>query len=563
MSGRITRKVKKEEATNAKARPQPKTRASSSFVSKDHPADALHRSLSAPLSAVKAGDILTLQRAFGNRAALRMMQGLAPRQTAPMRGSSVQTKLMVGAVNDTYEQEADRVAQQVVSMPAPMSGASIQRDDEEELQRKSIVTSITPVVQREENEEEIQMKPERQPAADGSFDLSGDVVSMPAQVSGSSIQREEEEELQRKPIVTSITPVVQREEDEEEIQMKPERQPAADGSFDVSGGFENSLSSLESGGRRLPDDVRGYMEPRFGADFNKVRIHTDDRADQFNQAILARAFTKGQHIFFRHGAFAPESHSGKALLAHELTHVLQQSGGSTMAQRQTGGETPCQCQPKEKELQRSPDLKTREISTTTVIQRDACFIPKSKESLYEDVQSSGYIGPGEKFSKTTRRNILEDNFLDNATEFKFTEEADIQKDDFDDSELLNTATLSYDVANVDHIVPESKGGCNHPKNAQILSSHNNSSKGQTYPWGDGYTGTNIYDPNSGVTFTSVKAAYDAQAALTTLQSKGLVKKPKKKKPKPKATKKATKKATGKKYTYIPKKKKGNKYNPYA
>jgi len=68
------------------------------------------------------------------------------------------------------------------------------------------------------------------------------------------------------------------------------------------------------------------MEPRFGADFGGVRVHADAEAHQLNQDLSARAFTTGQDIFFKQGEYSPSSAGGQALLAHELTHVLQQGG---------------------------------------------------------------------------------------------------------------------------------------------------------------------------------------------------------------------------------------------
>ena len=85
--------------------------------------------------------------------------------------------------------------------------------------------------------------------------------------------------------------------------------------------------SLDSGGRSLPDSTREHFESRFGHDFSKVRIHTDQRASEGASAINARAFTSGSHIVFGAGQFAPQSSVGQKLLAHELTHVLQQRSG--------------------------------------------------------------------------------------------------------------------------------------------------------------------------------------------------------------------------------------------
>ena len=79
-------------------------------------------------------------------------------------------------------------------------------------------------------------------------------------------------------------------------------------------------------GTSLDQATRSSMEQAFGADFNGVKIHADSNADQLNRSLNARAFTTGQDIFFRQGEYQPGSQTGQRLLAHELTHVLQQNG---------------------------------------------------------------------------------------------------------------------------------------------------------------------------------------------------------------------------------------------
>jgi hypothetical protein len=74
----------------------------------------------------------------------------------------------------------------------------------------------------------------------------------------------------------------------------------------------------------LPRTSRSFFEPRFGRDFGEVRVHADAPAGEAAQSIGAKAFTYQNHIAFGPGQYAPHSDSGKRLLAHELTHVLQQ-----------------------------------------------------------------------------------------------------------------------------------------------------------------------------------------------------------------------------------------------
>src|SRR5579859_1469849 len=102
---------------------------------------------------------------------------------------------------------------------------------------------------------------------------------------------------------------------------------AADG-FEAGAAFEAQLSAGRGGGTPLPDSTREFMEQRLGADFSGVKVHTDGSSHQLNQAIQAKAFTTGQDVFFRQGAYNPASRSGQALLAHELTHVVQQKRGT-------------------------------------------------------------------------------------------------------------------------------------------------------------------------------------------------------------------------------------------
>lgn len=89
---------------------------------------------------------------------------------------------------------------------------------------------------------------------------------------------------------------------------------------------EQSIQQARGGGHGIDSRVRGQMESAFGADFGNVRLHTDTQADTLNRELNARAFTTGQDIFFRQDAYNPGNSSGRELIAHELTHVVQQNG---------------------------------------------------------------------------------------------------------------------------------------------------------------------------------------------------------------------------------------------
>ncbi len=83
------------------------------------------------------------------------------------------------------------------------------------------------------------------------------------------------------------------------------------------------------------------MEPRFGHDFGNVRIHTDNRAAESARSVNALAYTVGDDVVFDAGAYRPGTESGRRLIAHELTHVVQQSGGQRVVRRKTKEKTPC------------------------------------------------------------------------------------------------------------------------------------------------------------------------------------------------------------------------------
>lgn len=210
--------------------------------------------------------------------------------------STIQTKLTVGKPNDKYEQEADRVADQVVNSTGSKN-AVIQKkcaacEKEESAQMK-------PAIQKTE-EEEVQAK------------------------ASPSIMKMEEEEVQ---------PKIQRRATKEEIQTKPETHASND---KASPYVESTIKSTQGKGTTMPESTRAEMENGIGADFSSVRVHTDSSAIRMNQEMGARAFTTGQDVYFNNGQYQPETKSGRELLAHELTHVVQQSPGLQMKKSKTG-----------------------------------------------------------------------------------------------------------------------------------------------------------------------------------------------------------------------------------
>ncbi|MFL5740595.1 MAG: DUF4157 domain-containing protein [Flavisolibacter sp.] len=139
--------------------------------------------------------------------------------------------------------------------------------------------------------------------------MAKEVVSAP---DASFLQRkctdcEEEDKLQRKPVKSFI--------------QKKQSAPSAQVDDQVSSSIEASKGS----GRSMEPSALSFMESRFQQDFSKVQIHADPFAAQLSQSIHAQAFTTDSDIYFNSGKYAPETHEGKELLAHELTHVVQQS----------------------------------------------------------------------------------------------------------------------------------------------------------------------------------------------------------------------------------------------
>ncbi len=107
------------------------------------------------------------------------------------------------------------------------------------------------------------------------------------------------------------------------LQAKP-RIGLAGGPVDAD--LQTQIDANRGQGANLDDDTRSTMEGAFGHDFSKVRVHADGESQELNDHIGARAFTTGSDIFFRQGEYTPHSPNGQELLAHELTHVVQQGG---------------------------------------------------------------------------------------------------------------------------------------------------------------------------------------------------------------------------------------------
>lgn len=191
-------------------------------------------------------------------------QGLSSELSMP-----IQAKLTVGEPNDKYEQEADRVAAQVVQQ---IHAPAINQSKDDSVQRKEESPDITPLK----------------------------LAS-----------------LQRKNTTESST---------------------------TSSGFESAINQSRGTGQSLPNSLRPKLENAFGSNLGNVRIHNNASADRLSRSVQAKAFTTGNDIFFKKGEYKPQTTSGQQLLAHELTHTIQQNAQNinrSMIQRAIGIELEC------------------------------------------------------------------------------------------------------------------------------------------------------------------------------------------------------------------------------
>jgi len=270
-----------------------------------------------------APDVLGVQTSAGNRAAR----------------TALQRSMEVGAAGDAHELEADAVAREIVS---GSGAASTQRaTEEEELQAKH--------VQRATEEEELQAK-HVQREAEEEEPLQAKHVQREAEeeeLQMSRLQRsaEEEEPLQAKHVQRAAEEEellqgkhVQREAEEDELQMsRLQREAAPEVGMEggsVSGETSAMVEQARGGGNALAPEVRREMEGHFGADFSSVRVHQGGESADLNNRLSARAFTTGSDIFVGQGGLNPGSRGGKELLAHELTHVVQQGAARKVRRKE-------------------------------------------------------------------------------------------------------------------------------------------------------------------------------------------------------------------------------------
>jgi len=197
----------------------------------------------------------------------------------------VQAKLIVGRPGDRYEREAEATADAIMRMPDPAG------QNQEARPTRAAVPDLMADPPRAADTHELRRQP-----TDVVFDVPDEEAegARPAAVQASA-----------------------------EAGHGPELPP----------GLEGRLSGLEGGSQPVPASLRAFFEPRLGRDLGPVRLHTDVRAQEMARSVHARAFTLGRHIVFGPGHWAPATAEGRHLLAHELTHTIQQGAVASAAGR--------------------------------------------------------------------------------------------------------------------------------------------------------------------------------------------------------------------------------------
>ncbi len=240
-------------------------------------------------------------------AAAARVQTPSVRAATPARVQA--SSLRVSSPSDPAEKEADRTASKVMRMSIPDRAVALVRTAAGGVYRQ--------ITGKGKDKEKEKLELER---------LKGGPRKLPQPP---SIARFADTGLFRKPATD--------EEKEKRDRLKLPGQPPkiarspldvvqrkAEGMPNVRANVAADIRSAKSGGSPLPLSVRRFMEPRFNADFSGVKVHTGDKAAKLSRQLNARAFAVGGDVFFGKGQFRPESREGKQLIAHELTHTIQQ-----------------------------------------------------------------------------------------------------------------------------------------------------------------------------------------------------------------------------------------------
>lgn len=235
-------------------------------------------------------------------------------------GPKIQKKLKTGTAGDKYELEADSVADKVVNN-TPAGGGLLQ--SKEQVQQKPVSETISTIQAKDMKEEEkpVQKKSDKK-EEEKPVQKKEKEEEKPVQKKS---DKEEEKPIQAKCADCEKEDNVQKKSDKEE--EKPIQKKGKNTESEIQdNALEGKLYSSKGGGTGLDKKTKNEMESGFGTDFSNVKIHTDARAVQMSQELGAQAFTNGNDVYFNQGKYNPDSREGKHLLAHELTHTVQQTG---------------------------------------------------------------------------------------------------------------------------------------------------------------------------------------------------------------------------------------------
>ncbi|WDE02911.1 DUF4157 domain-containing protein [Thalassomonas viridans] len=284
-------------------------------------------------------------------------QGTQDKATQAL-SQQIQHKLTVGKANDVFEQEADHVADQVVDssvsadQPKP-AGSRLQKQEEKEEEAQTKALAEPKLQKQEEEEEEAQAKAITEPKLQKQEEEEEEEEAQAKALAEPQLQKQEEEEEEAQTKAMADTKLrkhkqkkkrkhkQEEEKEEEELQTKTNnkqtacRNSAAD--LAVNQATARRIGERQGSGQAMDANTKHFMEANFHKDFSNVRIHNDKEANNLSQQLHAQAFTLKQDIYFNTGKYNPESKSGKHLLAHELTHVVQQN--SALSDKKTKEKT--------------------------------------------------------------------------------------------------------------------------------------------------------------------------------------------------------------------------------
>ncbi|MEN2399245.1 DUF4157 domain-containing protein [Flavobacterium sp. MC2016-06] len=277
--------------------------------------------------------------------------------SSPFFEPKIQKKLKTGTAGDRFEIEADKTADKVVHHNSAKGGLL---QSKEELQQKPISETISsvqakdmkeekePVQKKSDKKEEEKPVQKKEKEEDKAVQKKSDKKEEEKPVQKK--EKEEDKTVQKKSDKKEEEKPVQKKEKEEDKAVqkksdKKEEDKAIQAKCDAcekedkvqkkeqnseseiqNNELEGKLNNSKGGGEGLDQKTKREMESGFGNDFSNVKIHTDTNAVQMSQELGAQAFTNGNDVYFNKGKYSPDSKEGKHLLAHELTHTIQQTG---------------------------------------------------------------------------------------------------------------------------------------------------------------------------------------------------------------------------------------------